>query len=380
MLRWQILTDYLVLAAAFYALLRWAEQARALRIALSIVGLHAAALVARHFSLVITSWVLEGCAVVTVVLLLLAFQPELRRAFMRLDTLVRSLPRPAVRLGAAERAISTAAFRLAGDGLGALIVIVRGDSVSELVEGGVSLEAEVSPKLLEAIFQKGSPLHDGAAIVSGSRIVSANTVLPLTQRRDVPDFYGTRHRAAMGLAERCDADVIVVSEERGEVTLMERRGALHVKSPDELMEALQQLQSRRPVSVKARLRGLFLSHLSLKFAALGLAAVVWSASFLAAGNNLRTVSVPVEFSDVPSGMDVTEQSASTLEVQLRGSTWLMDSVSLTNLIANFSLRNTRAGWNTLSIGPGTLGLPPGIVLERVSPQKLVVRVVRRQTS
>src|SRR5579863_9364652 len=83
--RWQNVIDFVVLTAALYVLLRWAQQARALRVALVVVGLHAGALVSRHFDLVITSWVLDGAAILAIVLLLLVFQGELRRFFMRLD-------------------------------------------------------------------------------------------------------------------------------------------------------------------------------------------------------------------------------------------------------------------------------------------------------
>ena len=92
--RWQSVVDFFVLTAAFYALLRWAYSARALRIALGVVGLHVLALLARRLDLVITSWVIDGAAVLAVVFLLLIFQPEIRGAFMRLDTAFRYWPRP----------------------------------------------------------------------------------------------------------------------------------------------------------------------------------------------------------------------------------------------------------------------------------------------
>ncbi|MCL4851501.1 MAG: diadenylate cyclase, partial [Bryobacteraceae bacterium] len=106
-------------------------------------------------------------------------------------------------------------FRLAAEKTGALLVLVRNDSITELMDGTIELAANISPEILEAIFQKNSPLHDGAAVIDGDQIVYANAVLPLTQRADLPVMYGTRHRAAMGLTELSDAIVIAVSEERG---------------------------------------------------------------------------------------------------------------------------------------------------------------------
>ena len=259
--RWQIIADFLVLTVAFYALLRWARSARAMRIALGIVGLYALALLARRLDLVVTSWVLDASAILAILVLLLIFQPELRRAFMRLDSTLKHWPRPEVVGIQSSRAIANAAFGLARCHVGALLVITRRDSISELLEGGMAIGAIISSELLEAIFQKLSPLHDGAAIIEGDRLIRANTVLPLTQRRDVPTFYGTRHRAAIGLAERCDALVIAVSEERAEVTLMGDGKIRHMENPEQFAATLEGLLSPARESIGARLHRFFFANL-----------------------------------------------------------------------------------------------------------------------
>src|ERR1700733_6894093 len=184
--RWQSVADFLVLAVAFYALLRWARSARAMRIALGVVGLHALALLARHLDLVVTSWVLDAAAILAVLVLLLIFQPELRRAFMRLDSALKRCTRPDKTGNQTIRSIGSSSFALAQGHVGALLVVVRRDTISELLDGGVTIGAAITPELLEAIFQKTSPLHDGAVIIEGDRLTRANAVLPLTQRRDVP--------------------------------------------------------------------------------------------------------------------------------------------------------------------------------------------------
>jgi uncharacterized protein (TIGR00159 family) len=246
LVRWQSVADFVVLTAALYILLRWAQQARALRVALMVLGLHAGALVSRHFDLVLTSWVLDGAAILAIVVLLLVFQAELRRFFMRLDSLLNWRPQSASRLTETYQAISQSAFRLAAVSVGALMVVVRRDAVTELVSGGIILEATVSPEILEAIFQKTSPVHDGAVIVRGDRIVRAAAVLPLTDRERVPSYYGTRHRAAMGLSERCDALVVVVSEERGEVILMEARRTVRFDDEQKLAQIAPMVYCERP--------------------------------------------------------------------------------------------------------------------------------------
>jgi uncharacterized protein (TIGR00159 family) len=373
LIRWQIAVDFLVLTVALYALLRWASSARGLRIALAVVGLHALALLAQRLDLVVTSWVLDGSALLAIALLLLIFQPELRRAFMQLDSALQHWPKEPAALSERNRVIARAAFDLARNRIGALIVMIRRDSIVELTEGGVVLDAAIAPELLIAIFQKVSPLHDGAVIVDGDHLSKAGVVLPLTQRQDVPGRYGTRHRAGMGLAERCDALVTVVSEERGEVTLMQERNVQPIENPEELTAALEELQGPSRKNALALFGRFFLTDLRLKLTALGLAGLIWSMSFLASGSTIRRVTVPIEFSNVPAGMEVSDQSADSLEVQVRGSPWIMDSVSMGNLIARFDLNNLGPGHHALALAPGTLELPPGIVVDKLTPG--TVRVV-----
>ena len=333
--RWQSLVDFLVLALAFYVFLRWARSARALRIALGVVGVHALALVARQLGLIITSWLLDGLAALAVVVLLLVFQPELRRVFMHLDSAVRRLALPRAAALQHPDAVAEACFALAAARLGALIVLVRGDAIGELCDGGVWLGADVSAPLLTALFQKDSPLHDGALIIENDQVAQANVVLPLTHRPDVPFAYGTRHRAALGLAERSDAMVVVVSEERGLVSLVHGTTIQEVDSPAHLAALLQQASRGERVPLAAHLRRAVRTDVPLKLGALGLASLIWSMSVLAAGTTIRTVTVPIEFRSVPAGMEIVDQSAESVEVQVRGSAWIVDTVNLAGLTARF---------------------------------------------
>jgi uncharacterized protein (TIGR00159 family) len=373
--RWQIVVDFLALSVAFYTLLCWARSARAMRIALGIVGLRALSLLARRLDLIATSWVLDAAAILAILVLLLIFQPELRRAFMQLDSTLKLWPRPAVVGTQTSRAIADAAFKLARCQLGALLVITRQDSISDLLEGGVAVGADTSSELLEAIFQKVSPLHDGAVIITGNRLLKAGVVLPLTKRHDVPSLYGTRHRAAVGLAERCDALVVAVSEERSEVTLMNGARTCHMKDPEHLAATLEALLGPTRESLGTRLRRFFFNNLDLKFAAFGLAGVILGMSFLASGATIRTLSIPIEFNNVPPGMEVTSQSADTLEVQIQGSPWTIDSVNLGKFVGRFDLGNVLPGWHVLRFQQNSLDLPPGITVDRVTPGTIRIQVV-----
>jgi diadenylate cyclase len=369
-LRWQSIVDFVVLAVAIGWVLRWSLEARALRLTLSVLILRLAALLSEQLGLLITSWVLDAATVVALLVLVVAFQPELRRAFMRLDlhgraAQERQLPVMAV--------LSAAAFALARERCGALIVNVQDDSVAELVTGGVAIAARLSPELLQAVFQKDSPIHDGAVIVDGDQMTQAGAILPLTQRQ-VPDYFGTRHRAGLGLSERSDASVVVVSEERGEVTLMRQGRADVIRSADELVSALtsgQPADARKPGQSRAGLR---LTG-GVVAASLALATLVWSVTFLLPGKSVRVETVPIEFTNVPTGLVIDAQSIETVQVWLRATDFIFGSVNLADLVARCDLSQVHPGMNVVRLNTSLLGVPPGIHVEGLSPRQLRVDLV-----
>ncbi len=239
-LGWRTAFDFGVLAVTLYLVLIWANEARALRIVLGIASasLHSAALFARSSGLMITGAIMEGAAIVLVLVLLILFQPELRRALLRIESTLHLRAERQSASKPAREVIGAAVFSMSASHTGALIVLRGQDSIHELVESGVNVDADITTEIIEAIFQKWSPMHDGAILVEENRITRARVVLPLTHRTDVSKTFGTRHRAAMGIAERTDASVIVVSEEDGEVRLVRRRELKTLGSPAEFVQAL----------------------------------------------------------------------------------------------------------------------------------------------
>ena len=374
-LRWQSVVDFVVLAVAIAWLLRWSLETRALRLTLSVLVLRLAALFTEQLGLLITGWVLDAATVVALLVLVVAFPPELRRAVMRLDLPGRAAHERQLPVLAA---VSAAAFALARERCGALIVNVQDDSVTELVTGGVAIAARISPELLQALFQKNSPLHDGAVIVDGDQMTQAGAILPLTQRR-APDHFGTRHRAGLGLSERSDASVIVVSEERGEVTLMREGRADVMRTADELVSALateKPADSKKPSQARTGLR---LTG-GVVAAALALAAVVWSVTFLLPGKSVRVQTVPIEFTNVPSGLVIDAQSVESVQVWLRATDFIFGTVNLADLVARCDLSHAHPGANLIRLDASILEVPPSIRVESLSPHQLRVNLAEIKTS
>ena len=170
-----------------------------------------------------------------------------------------------------------AAFHLARQRIGALIVFQRETRLDEVVRLGTPLGAEVTAPLLESLFVPASPLHDGAVVISGSRATHAGCMLPLSRRADLPPQFGTRHRAALGLTEETDAVCLVVSEERGEVTLMDegtyRSGLTREETGERLRVLLERPERRMPRSVAWG--ALLLRRWPLKVGSLAVVTALW---------------------------------------------------------------------------------------------------------
>lgn len=170
------------------------------------------------FDLQIVKLFFEQFLLISVLALVIIFQPELRMGLVRLGetTILGKFFRP--EKGVLDE-IMRAVRRLARDRIGALIALERESRLESFVEGGVRLDAQVSADLLETIFCTGSSLHDGAIIVRQDRIIAAGCLFPLTDNPEISKRLGTRHRAAIGVTEESDAITLIVSEERGEVSV-----------------------------------------------------------------------------------------------------------------------------------------------------------------
>jgi diadenylate cyclase len=220
------LLDVGITALLIYWLFSLIQGTRAVRLVIGVAVLILVYALAQLLDLRLLSQILQTGAVVGLFALVVVFQPELRRALERIGR-VGSLgwlvspgeARVAERVAAAVAASSA---RLAAQRAGALIVIERETGLGEYAETGVPLDAELSVDLICTIFVPRTPLHDGAVIVRGERIVAAGATLPLAELTVQPERIGTRHRAALGITEQTDAVVVVVSEETGRMSLVER--------------------------------------------------------------------------------------------------------------------------------------------------------------
>lgn len=228
--------DVAILAILLYQVYRLVWGSRAWNLLRGLAALLALWVLAGQIGLDGTKWVFDRVAPVGFVAIVVLFQPELRAA---LEHVGRGRMRSAV-TGDPVQEIMTAVRELAGRRVGALIAVERATPLHEYGQAGSALDAPVSAELLETVFDSRGPLHDGGVIVRGDVVTYAGAIFPLSERQeDWAAQLGTRHRAALGLAEQSDAIVVVVSEERGTVSLA-RDGELQVDlAPSDLVKALR---------------------------------------------------------------------------------------------------------------------------------------------
>ncbi|MBN3033575.1 MAG: diadenylate cyclase CdaA [Candidatus Saganbacteria bacterium] len=218
------LIDIGIVAVLLYYVLLWLQGTRAVSLVRGLLLLLGVYVVGRLLGLYTINWLFDKFAAAIAIMLVILFQPELRRTLERFGRgrLLGLLGVAPVSRGSYYvRHIVRAVEQMTAAGIGALIVIERLSGLTEYLESGVKLDAQLSGELLLAIFNPRSPLHDGAVVVQGDRVMAASCLLPISESRLFDKRLGTRHRAAVGVSEVSDALVIVVSEKNGQISVAE---------------------------------------------------------------------------------------------------------------------------------------------------------------
>ena len=236
--------DIILVAAIMYWIYRATKGTNAPYIISGIIVIYLLWVVVRTLNMELLSTILGQFVSVGVIALIIVFQPEIRR-FLQMIGMRQKRFNFITRIFAREDdksanilPIVTACREMAETKTGALIVIGQQSDLTLIIEGGIALDARISTPLIRNIFFKNAPLHDGAAVVVGDRIVAAKCILPVTQS-DVPKSYGTRHRAAIGMSEISDAIIIVVSEETGGISIAQGGELRRNIDPVRLQQTLQ---------------------------------------------------------------------------------------------------------------------------------------------
>jgi uncharacterized protein (TIGR00159 family) len=364
-LRWQDIVDISLVSYIlfrFYVLFRGTN---AFRVLIGMTILWFFQQIAVSMGLIVTSWVVQGVVTLGAFIIIVIFRNEIRTVL-----LARNL-KFILWGGASKKVISTieiivqSVLEMARRNCGAMIVLPGKEDLEEMIQKGIPWEGEISKEMILSIFWPDNPVHDGAAIVQGDQITQVSAILPLSRRDDLPSYYGTRHRAALGLAEATDALIIAVSEERGDIAVAQNSQMKVVKQRRRLEQILQQhmgtAAKKSRESIKERLTVVIAALFSIIFVT-----GVWF-SVSKGVDTLATLEIPVVYMNRDPAMEIVKTSGNTVSLELEGSGALIKSIKPDQIQVKLDLSKSKVGPNPFTITRESISLPPGVILKGVTP-------------
>jgi uncharacterized protein (TIGR00159 family) len=365
-IRWQDIVDVSLnsyILFRFYILFRGTN---AFRVLMGIAFLWFFQKLAFSIGLIITSWAIQGITAVAALIIVVVFRNEIRSVLQakNFKTILWGFSQKAA-ASSPIGIISESVFDLARRRTGALIVFPGNENIEEVVQGGLSWRGLVSKEMIMSIFWHDNPVHDGAAIIHKDKITEVACILPLSHKNDLPSYYGTRHRAALGLAEATDAMAVVVSEERGTVSVAHKSGIYPVKNRNDLEKQLQEHLGERPKLKDGQRKENF--RISVAALASFLFIIgVWF-SFSRGLETLINMETAVEYMNRNPEVEIIDTSVNSVTLNLSGSGSLIKSMQPEQVKVKIDLRKAAVGKNSFVITDENVSLPPGIVLKKVTP-------------
>lgn len=372
--------DILLMSVLVYLGLAWLKRSQATGILQGVLILGLLYLVGRQFNLFLTTVVLEAFFAVLLVALVVIFRDQLRRSFegvARWGFGARTWRRKAVT--AAPRVaemLARALGDLAKARIGALVVLGGEEALDAHISEGVLLNGRLSEALLKSLFDPHSDGHDGAALIEDGLITRFGCHLPLSTSVGRFGHRGTRHAAALGLSERTDAMCVVVSEERGTISVA-KDGELHtLRQPEEVVDLLKEFTGETP-RPRQPFTHLITKHYGLKMAALAISCLLWVVLVHGAKQTIRRFAVPIEPSGVPQGQQVASITPAEVTVTLAGARRDFYLFRRRSVRLTLRLSDLRAGVNQRAIRATDVEFPRALTLRDIRPADIAISIQPR---
>ena len=370
MVGWKAVVDIVLIAAGLFFLYHTLLRLGTWRIVAGILLAAFLFLIAHLADLKGLEWIFGNFSQVAVIAIVVIFQPELRKIFER----AASVRRSKIRDAGAElpQMIVDSMVKLAAQRRGAIVVFPGKEPIQEWLAGGFKLDARPSIPLIMSIFDPNSPGHDGALIIENGKFTRFGVRLPVSQSSKLPNELGTRHHAAMGLTEKSDALAIVVSEERGIISIFDNGKYRQVDDPEDLVKSIlsqwKQASSYFFELPEGRKRRLVFSQMLVS---LTLAVFFWSALMIVQGEMLeKIVTVPVEYTTSPENLILVGDKQQEVRLHLAGSKSDLASILPGQMSAKIDLSKAVAGKQTFPITKENMRLSRGVQLLDVVPSSV----------
>jgi diadenylate cyclase len=379
---WTEIIDIILVSMVLYTGIVWAQKTRAAFVVRGMAILGGIYLIARMLGFEMTAWIFQAFFAVFLVVIVVIFQEELRQLFERIAIWSLAGRRPALRPTSVDVLVRTIAD-LAKARVGALIVIRGNDPLERHITGGIQLDGRVSEPLLKSLFDPHSPGHDGAVVIDRNRVTRFAAHLPLSKDLRQLANVGTRHSAALGTAELTDVLCIVVSEERGTVSVARDGRLREVDDLQQLGRVIHNFLSekfprREAVTVPALWLQFFRRNWLAKVVALSLAIGLWYV--FVPGSNLVEVryELPVSIQNLPPDLRIEEVQPSTVSVRFVGprrAFYLFDPNNVTVMV---DAASAQPGRRSFEISERNIPHPNDVTIQDLNPS--TVRVSLRKVA
>jgi diadenylate cyclase len=371
--------DIAFMSLLIYTVLVWFKRTRAafVVIGMSIIGV--TYLLARQFNLALTTTVFQGFFAIILIAVIIIFQEEIKHFFEQVASRssIRSfkarksfqMPRREIEI------LASTVTALARERIGALIVIRGWDPIVRHLEGGENLNGELSEALLRSIFDPHSVGHDGAVIINGDRVTQFSCHLPLSKNLQKLRRVGTRHAAALGLAELTDALCLVVSEERGTVSAARNGDIQEINSTEALNSLLERFYDKIiPAQERKPWKDFFKRNYKEKVIAVTVTVILWFIFVRESKLDYRTYTIPVEYRNLPAQLIVAGIDPDKVEVTFSGPRRSFYFVDESDIKLYLKLFDVHSGQLKRAITKSNISVPEGLTLENIQPSEVIVDV------
>lgn len=374
-IRFADILDILIIAAFIYTFIIWLRRSASGRIIIAVGIFSVIYLLARLFDLYMTEVIIKYLFVVIIIASVIVFQADIRR-FVELigNWEIYKRTRRSKYSDDIIDTLTEAAFRMSEKKTGALIALKGRETWSRPVHGGINIGGKVSAPILYSIFNKYSPGHDGAVLIEGDTIEKFGAHLTLSTNQQELGHHGTRHAAALGLSENCDAIVIAVSEESGAVSIAERGKLYKVATGSELKKRISDFWDKHySIREGALLQWWKTKSFQTIVISISLAVLSWFLFAYQSEIVYRTYLVPVEFRNLPENYSLEDPSALETRITLAGSEQAFRLLDPSALAVSLNLGNLEVGNNEFLVSESDLTLPSDIHLYDADPREIKIR-------
>ncbi len=373
--------DIALVSVLIYAILVWFKQAKAAGVAKGMLVATAVYLLSRGTGMVMTTSIFHGFFAILLVALVVIFQEELRTTFERIAVWSLSGSKTAPLVSDMADDLARTIGDLARERNGALIVLAGEDPLDRHLEAGWPLDGEFSEALLKSIFDDHSMGHDGAVVLEGSRVKRFGARLPLSKEFAKTAKLGTRHTAALGIAELTDALCIVVSEERGTISVA-REGTLEkINKLSDLADMIRaHSPGAQPLAPEENFRAFLSKNSREKALAVFSALALWAVFVLGAKGWQQDFEVAVRARGLPPHLQVSGMRPDRIRATFSGLMRDFYWVDRRRMSVDVELSEGREGVNRLRIGDLDVRRPAGFFLEDYSPQVVEIVLEKRPES